>query len=125
MSEETLVKTNKRRPWLAVTLTFIMPGLGHLYAGTFVRAVIVAFICALPGMFIQVAVRSDPTSLMMTLLTPVIALYYILWLIVLADSYRIAKKTTADYVLKDYNRWYVYLLLVLAKGFPDSVYQSF
>lgn len=114
MSEETVVKTNKRRPWLAVTLTLIMPGLGHLYCGRFVRAVVVAFICALPGMFLQIAVRSDPASLMMFLLTPVIALYYILWLIVLIDSCLLARKTRPDYVLKDYNRWYVYLLLVLA-----------
>ena len=114
MSEENIVKSNKRQPWLAITLTFIMPGLGHLYCGTFVRAVVFTFICALPGMFIQVAVRSDPASLMMSLLMPVIALYYILWLVVLLDSYRTAKKTRADYVLKDYNRWYVYLLLVLA-----------
>ncbi len=114
MSEETVVKTNKRRPWLAVTLSFIMPGLGHIYCGRFARAVMFLFICTLPGLFIQVAVRSDPASMIMFLLTPMIALYYILWLVVLVDSYRMAKRATTDYVLKDYNRWYVYLLLVLA-----------
>jgi len=35
------------------------------------------------------------------------------WLVAIIDSWHTAKHTSASYILKDYNRWYVYVLLVL------------
>jgi len=37
----------------------------------------------------------------------------VVWLVAIIDSWHTAKHTSASYTLKDYNRWYVYVLLVL------------
>lgn len=46
------------------------------------------------------------------------------WIYAILDARRIAKKSRKDYVLKDYNRWWVYLLLVLLP-LPISIAGAF
>jgi signal peptidase I len=35
------------------------------------------------------------------------------WLFAIIDSWRVARRAPSPYVLKDYNRWYVYVILIL------------
>ena len=92
MAEVTTSRKSKRRPWLAIMLSLIVPGLGHIYCGKIVRGLGLAFLFGLFGSTIWALA------------------YFAIWLIPAIDSYLIAKHTKSDYELKDYNRLLVYIL---------------
>ena len=113
MAEVTVNLGNKRRVWIAVAFSLIMPGLGQVYCGKLARGLVLNFLNILPlpviiGLF---SISSSPTLIPIT-----IALIFaggILQLAAIIDSACIAKRLRVNYELKDYNRWYVYLLFVL------------
>lgn len=100
----------RRKPSVALLLSLILPGLGHLYSGElraawrvllFLAALrAVAFACAayLPGGFLNtVVLLGVPLGL---------------WIGVAANAYRAARRAPADYALKPFNRWWAYAALV-------------
>lgn len=112
MAQETTVKY-RRRPVAAVVLSLIMPGLGHVYCGRIVKGLILGFLSAIGVPIVLLALRADFAPAR-------IAIIAISWLgslaiglIAVIDSYYVARHSKVDYELKDYNRWYVYLLLVV------------
>jgi len=113
MADVTKNAKNRRRPWLAVVLSLIMAGLGHIYCGRFVRGLILAFLSCIfvPVIFRTLSVSHSSVRIVVIFLSLSVSL--VVWLIAIIDSWYTAKHTTADYVLKDYNRWYVYVLLIL------------
>jgi signal peptidase I len=106
----------RRKPWIAVVLSAILPGLGHIYCGQIVTGVVLMFMVSL---FFPVLIfdtnRVKPTTadaqtgllLMFSLMTILVGVG------ALIDSYRQARRTRYDYELKDYNKWFVYLALVV------------
>ena len=112
MTEVTVDTKYRRRPWLAAVLTLIQPGLGHIYCGRIVRGLVLAFLAGVcvTVMFVGLAsggwVRAGilTASLLASLTVTIIAVI---------DAYYVARHTRIDYEPKDYNRWYVYLLLIL------------
>ena len=133
--EETALNTKyQRRPWLAVLLSLIFPGLGHLYCGKIIRAIVFVFIRTIPIMLIY-AILSIP---IIPLAVPIAcvgwALSLLIGLVAVIDSGYAAKHTRADYELKNYNRWYVYLLLIIMANiggigsglqFRDKFFEAF
>lgn len=113
MTEVKIQPDNKRWPWLAVTLSVIMSGLGHIYCGRIVKGLVLTFIsCILiPIIFSAFAVSHSSVRIAVIL----IALFAstAVWLFAIIDSGCIAKRTPDGYILKDYNRWYVYAILIL------------
>ena len=104
---------NKRRIWLAVMFSLIMPGLGQVYCGKLARGLVLNFLNILPlPIIIGLFSVSNPPALMPTTISLILA-GGIIQLIAIIDSVLIAKRTKSDYELKDYNRWYVYVLFVL------------
>jgi len=112
MTEAEVSKT-RRKPLTAVVLSLIMPGLGHVYCGRIVKGIILAFLSSIfiPVIFgtLSVSHLSVRIVVVITTLFASLAVY----LIAIIDSWYTAKHTTASYILKDYNKWYVYVLLVL------------
>jgi len=109
-----------RRPWIAVVLTILTPGLGHLYAGAPRRALGFWVLSLAAGIAIvaivsAVAILSVvPGSLLLVagiLSTPVIV-GLIAW-----SAARTARNAGVDFVPRSYNRWWVYLGIVLAVAF--------
>ena len=106
----------RRKPWIAVVLSAILPGLGHIYCGQIVIGVALMFAVSLffPVLIFDVN-RVKPTTadaqngllIMFSLMTVLVGI------VALIDSYRQARRTRYDYQLKDYNRWYVYLALTV------------
>lgn len=107
-----------RKPWLAGLLSLWLPGLGQLYAGSWKRALLLAFgyplllwVLALAGLLKTFAGFVAWLS--------VIPLYYgwVIW-----DAVRLAR-SRRDHRLKPFNRWYLYLglglLANLSFGLPD------
>ena len=113
MSEETVNIKHRRLPWLAVLLSWIMAGLGHIYCGKFVKGLIITFlVCIFIPVFFG-ALSVGPSSVRMVVVILSFLIFVIIWLFSIIDSWYTAKHTSASYTPKDYNRWYVYLLLVL------------
>ena len=106
---------HRRRPWLAVFLSLVMPGLGQIYCGDMPRGIAVILVMTLfPLGWVG--------AMMINKSTP-IAYCFIMWGIVLLaivfaviDAYRTARRTRFDYPLRDYNHWGLYLALIWIAG---------
>ncbi|MBN2590969.1 MAG: signal peptidase I [Sedimentisphaerales bacterium] len=110
---DNTVKNNKRRIWVALMLSLIMPGLGQVYCGKLSRGFFLTFLNILPlPLILGLFLLSD--SLMLAPITVILILFgFAIQVFSIIDSSLLAKRAGADYELKEYNRWYVYLLLVL------------
>jgi len=108
---ETISKTYPRKPQTAVLLSMISLGLGQIYCGRFVRGLVLGFLgvsAASMGVFALL-----PTTFCTQTIGMISVIFSIgLWGFGIVDARRIARKIPADYAIKDYNRWYVYVLLV-------------
>lgn len=103
---------NLRRPWIAAILSFIMPGLGQVYGGMLPRGLIWMLLCGISSVT-GLLLLSHPTAYSWTLGCAAGLAQVAIWIAGVIDSYRCALRCKADYELKDYNRWYVYVLLLL------------
>jgi signal peptidase I len=96
-----------------VVLSLIVPGLGHIYCGKMTRGLVFAF---LTGMSVMIALLLLVYCAPMRLLTFSTLIFLALLavpLIATVDAYRIARRIKSDYELKEYNRWYVYIIMAL------------
>lgn len=113
MAEVAVNVKNKRHIWLAIMFSLIMPGLGQVYCGKLARGLVLNFLNILPlPLIIGLFLISNSPALMQITIALVLA-GGIVQLVAIIDSAYIAKHTKTDYELKDYNRWYVYVLFVL------------
>jgi signal peptidase I len=101
-----------RRPWIATVLSFIMPGLGQVYCGMLPRGLIWMLLCGI-SLIAGLLILSHPTAYSWTFGCAAGLAHVAIWIAGAIDSYRCALRCKADYELKDYNRWYVYVLLLL------------
>jgi len=95
-------------------MTFIQPGLGHLYAGAPERAVAAGIITFLAVPLIGACILLVATIPRLVLIATLVFVSLAFWIAV--DAARIAKRQPADYVLGTYNRWSVYLTWIVAAG---------
>ncbi|GAJ15302.1 unnamed protein product, partial [marine sediment metagenome] len=104
---------HRRLPWLAVVLSLIMAGLGHIYCGRFVKGLVLTFLTCIfvPVLFGRLSVSND--SVRIAVIIAALFASSAVWLVAIIDSWYTAKRTADSYTPKDYNRWYVYVLLVL------------
>jgi signal peptidase I len=117
-------KTKKRKVLIAILLSFIMPGLGHIYCGRIAKGItVILFIDALiPAILISIfEIHFSGFWLIISMFIGLL-----LSLFIMVDSGRIAKYKSENYVLKDYNKWYVYLMLYMAiEIFSNQTSQRF
>jgi signal peptidase I len=107
--------TAPRRAWLAALLSLATPGLGHLYDGTplggavaYVLLVISVWLLSAAWLFVPVA----PANIILGL-----AVFIAVYVGIPAHAALLARKRGGDYQLRRYNRWYVYLAVVLLAAF--------
>jgi signal peptidase I len=106
----------RRRPWLAGLLSLFMPGLGQVYCGRFARGMVFAlvFTIVIPALFALLAYASASLqNHYVLLMLPISVLLLLVWFLSIIDAVRLAKRTELIYELKNYNRWFVYLILFL------------
>lgn len=113
MSEIALGVNKKRKPLIAVVLSLIMPGLGHIYCGRIVRGIVVAFLSCIFIPVIFAVLSVSHSSVRIGVIMGSLFASVAVWLVAIIDSWCTARRTTDSYVLKDYNKWYVYLILIL------------
>jgi len=105
-------RSRPRKPGRAVVATLIIPGLGHIYAGHPWRGLVLAFaplLITFPLLFW--AIEGGIGRLALAL-----AVGMALWLLIAADSARLARRAGNDYRRRWYNRWYVYVAVFLLVG---------
>ena len=110
MTQTTNTK-NERHIWIAVLLSLIMPGLGQIYCGKLARGLVFTFLNFLPlpatiGLF-----ATSTSSLLIPAVIAMIMLAGLIQLIAIIDSAFLAHNAK-EYVLKDYNKPVVYVLLL-------------
>src|SRR5207247_8749688 len=105
-----------RRPWVAVVLTLLTPGLGHLYAGAPRRALgfwllsltVGTAIVATLSVVAILSIVPGPLLLVGGVLGTVLTLGWVAW-----SAARTARNAAIDFVPRGFNRWYVYLAIML------------
>jgi signal peptidase I len=112
MTEAIPNTRNRRHIWIAVLLSLIMPGLGQIYCGKLSRGLVFTFLNLLPlpvtiGLF-----AISTSSLLMPAVITMILLAGLVQLMAIIDSACLANNAK-EYVLKDYNKPVVYVLLVV------------
>jgi len=101
----------RRRPWLAAILSLLLPGLGHVYIGrigTAATVYISGIILANCSMYMLAHSNLGQASVLLPILT--ILLFYVA---VVGHATWLARRQSIEYTLRVYNRWYVYLVIVV------------
>lgn len=113
MNRVPVNNSNRRLPWLAALLSFIVAGLGQVYAGRLVRGLIFSLVSglAISASIMLLAYLGSIPTVPFGLLAVGAALG--LTVIAAIDAYWVAARTRPDYELKAYNSPVVYLLLGL------------
>lgn len=97
-----------RSPIRAVVLSLLMFGLGHVYCGQLTTGLIWAAVGALGGVISLWALATQETNLVAASLP-----MWVISVVAAIHAWWSARNCPADYRLKSYNRWYVYVLLLL------------
>lgn len=103
-----------RQSWVAILLSLLLPGLGHLYAGrpdaAWKRFGLVLAVSVLSRIIAWFTL--GPASLIVGALAMLSAYVWVAF-----DAFRIATRSPTDYTLRGYNRWYVYVgCIIVAIG---------
>ncbi len=127
--------TSRRVPWVALALSFLSPGVGHLYCGRIAKGLPLYFAWILVPLSSIIAALLPPsaTGFVLLLLLPAVAVL-IVYLYAAIDAWRLAYQIGSDYSLRDYNRAGVYWLLIVVQmvypiglmaGVRGLVYEAF
>lgn len=111
--------TRDRNPWLAVLLSVLAPGLGHLYAGS-VRQALSWYVgaVALSALLVVALVNSAFGGL--ALIAALVSSLGIL-VAVAATAALLARRAPRPYELRSFNRWWVYLIALLGSSVLSEV----
>ncbi|QEG37614.1 signal peptidase I [Bythopirellula goksoeyrii] len=108
--------TSRRVPWVALALSFLSPGVGHIYCGRIAKGLPLYFAWLLVPLCAVLAALVPPsvTVLMLLLLLPAVAVLLV-YLYAAIDAWRLASQIGSDYSLRDYNHAGVYWLLIVVQ----------
>src|SRR5688572_4163721 len=109
--ETTIAKENRpRQPVVAMLLSLFGPGLGQIYCGQLGKAAVIFLLATLFGALALLNLF-PATSWFRTITLSASGLFLAVWIWSFIDAKRTAKRLNTTYILKDYNRWYFYLIL--------------
>ncbi len=113
--------TRRRKPLDAACLSALLPGLGHLYCGQFQRGILWMGASVTLVIAAVVTLVLSPTRDGLQLAACFLVADLIVWGLCTYQSWRLARHLEPDYELREYNRWYVYAVLMLLCGFGSAV----
>jgi signal peptidase I len=110
------VITSRRVPWVALALSFLSAGVGHLYCGRIAKGLPLYFAWLLVPLGITIAalLPPSPTSFILLVLLPVV-IVFIVYMYAAIDAWRLAYQIGPSYSLRDYNRAGIYWLLIVVQ----------
>jgi len=107
--------TSRRVPWVALALSLMAAGVGHLYCGRIAKGLPLYFAWLLVPLGVTVAALLPPSATSFALLALPVVIVSVVYLCAAIDAWRLAVQTGSDYSLRDYNRAAVYALLVVVQ----------
>lgn len=126
---------SRRVPWVALALSLLSAGVGHLYCGRIAKGLPLYFAWLLVPICITMAALLPPSPTLFTLLVLLpVAVVGIVYLYAAIDAWRLAFQIGADHTLRDYNRPTIYALLIVVQmiyaiglmaGVRGWVYEAF
>ena len=128
-------QTSVRIPWVALALSFLSSGVGHIYCGRIVKGVFLYSSRLLLPLLCVIAAFAQPSNgvLLGLILVPAAATIFV-FLYCPIDAYVLAKREDTNYKPKEYNRASLYWLLiaiqltypvVLTWGIREYAYEAF
>ena len=120
MESNTTTQTHPRRPIIAVVLSAITPGLGHVYAGNLKKGLLLSI-------FLHVALLNAGTVFDLSTFNATVLLWFLIivfYLYVLISAFLLARKNKA-YKLKKFNRWYIYLVMFVVVSVLSSLFSAY
>ncbi|MEJ2038459.1 MAG: signal peptidase I [Desulfosarcinaceae bacterium] len=133
-ADHKVPRPSKRSPLAAVLLSVAATGVGHLYCGRLIKGLILFFLSFAFAPVIVLAAGRAASVWMLGLVLGSLALMLGVFVYAAVDAGLLARRTGADYQPKEYNRWYVYLILIivsltyptnLATSIRENVVQAF
>ncbi len=113
----------RRRWWLAGLLSFLVPGLGQVYNGQERKGLLYYVALSVWGGIFMSAfyylIKPPVTSGHIALLCLMALVSVVFWFFILFEAIRSARKVSQDYILKRYNRWYIYILIIVVIRLVD------
>jgi signal peptidase I len=103
-----MMENKKRKPIVAAILSSLAPGLGQLYNGQIIKGIIFLLsIILLPIIMFRLGLHHSFYGLAILLL---IFMFFLLFII--GEAFYAATKKK-EFILKRYNRWYIYLIIIV------------
>jgi signal peptidase I len=107
---------SRREPWVALALSLLSAGVGHLYCGRIAKGLPLYFAWLLVPICITIAalMPASPVLFVALVLLPVVIVSIVYWYAAI-DAWRVASRIGVDYSLRDYNRAAIYSLLIVVQ----------
>ena len=123
-----------RSPFWAGLLSVVATGLGHIYCGRIEKGLILFFISLAFSPIIASSIAANASSISLFTLIGALLVLAFVFFYAIVDAVIIAKDQRSGYMLKEYNRWYIYLAVIivsftyptnLANTIRDHVVQAY
>lgn len=131
----SLGRTSVRFPWVALALSFLSPGVGHIYCGRITKGLFLYSARFLLPLLCIIAPLAQPSNgILLGLILLPAAMTIIIYLYSPIDAYAISKRVGPDYQMEDYNLASLYwLLIAIQLAYPvaltwavrEYVYEAF
>lgn len=114
-----------RNPLLAVLLSVAATGVGHIYCGRMAKGLILFFASFAFAPVIVSAAHHASSTFLLVLVMGSLALMLGIFVYALVDAGLLARKLNSRYTLKEYNRWYIYVIfIVVSVSYPANLSYS-
>lgn len=113
-----------RQPWVAVVLSLLATGLGHVYCGRIARGLVLFLIVLAFAPVIVLASRLPPsTAVLVGLMVALLAVIGGM-LFAVVDAYRVCRRVRDEFEPREYNRGVVYALFIfVGVSYPLGIVQ--
>jgi signal peptidase I len=104
---------SRRLPWIAMALSFLGAGVGHVYGGRIVKGLLLysTWLIVFLMVFLSAWLTPGTGVLVWLLIGPIVGVLGV-YLFAAFDAFAVARRTGLAYELKEYNRPWLYALLV-------------
>ncbi len=101
----------RRKWWVAVLLSLLLPGLGQLYNGQLIKGIIlcsVLWMVDIVSLCLMWGISSAPSNIILALFIDLLVL-----ILIIRDAILVSRRIDRNFKPKFYNKWYVYIVLIL------------
>jgi signal peptidase I len=113
---------NRRKPWVAVVFSLLATGLGHIYCGRIVPGLALFLASSLFAPLAIMASHLEPSTPVLVVLIASALTVVGVYLYAVAHAFALARRLGNDYVPRDYNRGFLYVLFILVGvSYPPGV----